>query len=123
MCCAVGPDGVGDADIRVRPGRPGTLPPGPWLAGSAAPRRRVLGLHTHLMLREIQEAAGPENTDELMRVMAWFTTQGTRGIDAYTRGHAAEHKRRMPFAARARALTMALLADAPWPRASPAPSA
>ncbi|AGP60842.1 PucR family transcriptional regulator [Streptomyces rapamycinicus] len=78
---------------------------------SAASRRRVLGLHTNLMLREIQEASGPENTDELMRVMAWFTTQGTRGIDAYTRGHAAEQKRRLPFVARVRALTTALLAD------------
>ncbi|WP_413098875.1 PucR family transcriptional regulator [Streptomyces sp. Inha503] len=78
---------------------------------SAASRRRVLGLHTNLMLREIQEASGPENTDELMRVMVWFTTQGTRGIDAYTRGHAAEQKRRLPFVARVRALTTALLAD------------
>ncbi|GAA1096573.1 PucR family transcriptional regulator [Streptomyces javensis] len=77
----------------------------------AASRRRVLGLHTNLMLREIQEASGPENTDELMRVMVWFTTQGTRGIDAYTRGHAAEQKRRLPFVARVRALTAALLAD------------
>ncbi|MGW7692150.1 PucR family transcriptional regulator [Streptomyces asiaticus] len=77
---------------------------------SAASRRRVLGLHTNLMLREIQEASGPENTDELMRVMVWFTTQGTRGIDAYTRGHAAEQKRRLPFVARVRALTTALLA-------------
>ncbi|WP_413812152.1 PucR family transcriptional regulator [Streptomyces sp. OE57] len=78
---------------------------------SAASRRRVLGLHTNLMLREIQEASGTENTDELMRVMVWFTTQGTRGIDAYTRGHAAEQKRRLPFVARVRALTTALLAD------------
>ncbi|MBI0384287.1 PucR family transcriptional regulator, partial [Streptomyces albiflaviniger] len=78
---------------------------------SAASRRRVLGLHTNLMLREIQEASGPENTDELMRLMAWFTAQGTRGIDAYTRGHAAEQKRRLPLVARVRALTTALLAD------------
>ncbi|MBI0298313.1 helix-turn-helix domain-containing protein [Streptomyces sp. PRKS01-29] len=78
---------------------------------SAASRRRVLGLHTHLMLREIQEASGPENTDELMRVMVWFTAQGTRGIDAYTRGHAAEQKRRLPLVARVHALTTALLAD------------
>ncbi|MGW2330397.1 PucR family transcriptional regulator [Streptomyces sp. NPDC001700] len=78
---------------------------------SAASRRRVLGLHTNLMLREIQEASGPENTDELMRLMVWFTAQGTRGIDAYTRGHAAEQKRRLPFAARVGALTRALLAD------------
>ncbi|MGW5699046.1 hypothetical protein ACWEWX_52445, partial [Streptomyces asiaticus] len=86
---------------------------------SAASRRRVLGLHTNLMLREIQEASGPENTDELMRLMAWFTAQGTRGIDAYTRGHAAEQKRRLPLVARVRALTTALLADdslAPGPR-------
>ncbi|TMU99668.1 PucR family transcriptional regulator [Streptomyces sp. DASNCL29] len=78
---------------------------------SAASRRRVLGLHTNLMLREIQEASGPENTDELMRVMVWFTAQGTRGIDAYARGHAAEQKRRLPLVARVRALTTALLAD------------
>ncbi|QLH25486.1 CdaR family transcriptional regulator [Streptomyces sp. Rer75] len=78
---------------------------------SAASRRRVLGLHTNLMLREIQEASGPENTDELMRLMVWFTTQGTRGIDAYTRGHVAEQERRLSFVARVRALTTALLAD------------
>ncbi|WP_063729252.1 PucR family transcriptional regulator [Streptomyces sp. RTd22] len=78
---------------------------------SAVSRRRVLGLHTNLMLREIQEASGPENADELMRVMAWFTSQGTRGIDAYSRGHAAEQERHLPFVARVRALTMALLAD------------
>ncbi|MFE2181813.1 PucR family transcriptional regulator [Streptomyces sp. NPDC059455] len=78
---------------------------------SAASRRRVLGLHTNLMLREIQEASGPENTEELMRVMVWFTAQGTRGIDAYTRGHAAEQKRRLPFVARVGALATALLTD------------
>ncbi|EFL29197.1 translation initiation factor IF-2 [Streptomyces himastatinicus ATCC 53653] len=78
---------------------------------SAASRRRVLGLHTNLMLREIQEASGPENADELMRVMTWFTSQGTRGIDAYSRGHAAEQERHLPFVAQVRALTMALLAD------------
>lgn len=83
---------------------------------SAASPRRILRVHTALMLRELNEAAEAQRgggIDELMRIMAWFTAQGERGIGAYRSGFLTVLRRRMPYVAQVALLTRALLSDDP----------
>lgn len=79
-------------------------------------RQRVLGVHTALMLREINEATEAQrggDIDELMRIMSWFAPQGERGIGAYHQGFVSVLRRRMPYVERVALLARALLAEDP----------
>lgn len=75
--------------------------------------QQLVVAHTRLMLREINEATGPGDGDELMRLMRWFGPQGTRGGEAYLSGYVAGQRRRMSLVDRVRTLTEALLTDDP----------
>lgn len=76
-------------------------------------QQQLVVSHTRVMLQEIQEAAGPGDTEELMRLMRWFGPQGTRGSEAYMAGYVEGQKRSASLAGRVRLLTEALVADDP----------
>lgn len=80
---------------------------------SAGAQRRVLMLHSTLTLQEIREAAGPDDIDDVMRMLRWLGPQGAVAQDAYTRGFLAGQRRSVPFASRMQRLTLALLHDDP----------
>ncbi|MFF3372360.1 PucR family transcriptional regulator [Streptomyces sp. NPDC002680] len=75
--------------------------------------QQLVVAHTRLMLREINEATGPDDGDDLMRLMRWFGPQGTRGGEAYLSGFVSGQRRRMSLVGRVRLLTEALLSDDP----------
>ncbi|MGW3649615.1 PucR family transcriptional regulator [Streptomyces sp. NPDC000878] len=75
--------------------------------------QQLVVAHTRLMLREINESTGPDDGDDLMRLMRWFGPQGTRGGEAYLSGFVSGQGRRMSLVARVRLLTEALLCDDP----------
>ncbi len=54
---------------------------------SFAAQRDVLRLHHSLTLREVAEAAGPHDLDDVMRTLAWWPAQGPAAPAAYTRGY------------------------------------
>ncbi|WP_416986174.1 PucR family transcriptional regulator [Streptomyces sp. T028] len=77
-------------------------------------RQLVLGIHTELMLREINEATDTlreGDLDELMRLVRWFAPQGERGIHAYRGGYESVLRRRMPYAEQVAMLARALLSE------------
>lgn len=80
---------------------------------SLAAQRRVLGLHSVLTLREVQEAAGPNDVDHVMHMLGWLSVQGAVAQHAYTEGFVAGQRRFLPVAARVRRLAGELLADGP----------
>ncbi|MEO3807704.1 helix-turn-helix domain-containing protein [Sphaerisporangium sp. B11E5] len=80
---------------------------------SLASHRRVLVLHTTLTLREVQEAAGPDDLEALMMTLDWLGPHGTTAQAAYSRGYMAGQQRLLPLAARVQLLAKALLADDP----------
>ncbi|MDF5758313.1 helix-turn-helix domain-containing protein [Spongiactinospora sp. TRM90649] len=75
--------------------------------------RHVLTLNAVLTLREIQEAADPDDLDRLMRTIGWLAPQGMAAQDAFTRGYMAGKERHLPFATRVQSLARLLLADDP----------
>ncbi|MCX4906910.1 CdaR family transcriptional regulator [Streptomyces sp. NBC_00878] len=75
--------------------------------------KRLVVLHTSLMLREIQEATEACDGDDLMRLMRWFGPQGTRGTDAYMSGYVERQQQGVSLVGRVRTLTEALVADDP----------
>ncbi|MEU6225591.1 helix-turn-helix domain-containing protein [Streptomyces sp. NPDC047042] len=75
--------------------------------------QQLVVAHTRLLLREIDQATGPGDGDDLMRLMRWFGPQGTRGGEAYLSGYVAGQRRRMSLAGRVGMLAEALLADDP----------
>lgn len=77
-------------------------------------RQRVLGIHTELMLREINEGREAQrggDLDELMRLMGWFAPQGERGIGAYRQGFVTVLRGRMPYVDQVSLLARALLSE------------
>ncbi|WP_213450640.1 PucR family transcriptional regulator [Rhizomonospora bruguierae] len=78
---------------------------------SAAAQRQVLMLHSTLTLQEIHEAAGPDDIDEVMRMLRWLGPQGITAQDAYTRGFLAGQRRAAPFASRVQRLALMLARD------------
>lgn len=75
-------------------------------------RQRVLGLHTALMLREINEVTEAQRgggVEEIMRMMNWFAPQGERGIGAYCQGFVRVLRRRMRYVEQVALLTRSLL--------------
>ncbi len=79
-------------------------------------RQRVLGLHTSLMLREINEATEAQRdggVGELMRMMHWFAPQGERGIRAYSQGFVTALRHRLAYVEQAALLARSLLKGDP----------
>jgi hypothetical protein len=80
---------------------------------SLASQRRVLGLHTNLMVREIHEAATAVDTDDLLHLIGWLGQQGPHARDAYLQGYLSEVGRSWSVPARIGLLARALMADEP----------
>ena len=78
---------------------------------SLAAQRGVLVLHSTLTLREVQEAAGPMDNGNLMRMLGWLGRQGDLAGNAFTRGFLEGQERFLPAATRVRLLADMLLAD------------
>jgi hypothetical protein len=74
-------------------------------------QRQVLLLHTRLTLREVYEAAGPNDIDATMHTLAWLAPAGLAAQGAYTRGWLEGQQRTLPTVAQVRLLTAMLLAD------------
>jgi PucR-like helix-turn-helix protein len=73
-------------------------------------QRQVLLLHTRLTLREVYEAAGPNDIDATMHTLAWLAPAGLAAQGAYTRGWI-EGQRTLPTVAQVRLLMVMLLTD------------
>ncbi|MFD9891650.1 PucR family transcriptional regulator [Amycolatopsis sp. NPDC059027] len=73
--------------------------------------RRVLDLHDVLTLREIHEAAGLNQADQVTRLIGWLPANALAGKSAYTQGFLNGRKRLIPFVERVRDLAATLLAD------------
>ncbi|MFI6296036.1 PucR family transcriptional regulator [Nonomuraea sp. NPDC050790] len=78
--------------------------------------RRVLGMHTTLMVREmheVQEAAGTAVLNDLLRTLGWFGQQGIPAQDAYTRGFLDGQRHLLADGERVQQFATALLAGDP----------
>ncbi|MEV4110184.1 helix-turn-helix domain-containing protein [Nonomuraea sp. NPDC049695] len=80
---------------------------------SVLSQQRVLGLHTRLMLQEIHEVAGPDDGNDLLRMVGWFGAQGARARSAYLHGYTAGVGRSRTLATCNELLARMLLADEP----------
>ncbi|MBP2327992.1 hypothetical protein JOF56_008377 [Kibdelosporangium banguiense] len=76
-------------------------------------QQRVLVLHSVLTLREIQEAAGPDDSSHLTRMLGWLPGNGLAAQSAYTEGYLLGQKRFRPATQRMQDFAMALLAGNP----------
>ncbi|HVQ92286.1 MAG TPA: helix-turn-helix domain-containing protein [Mycobacteriales bacterium] len=76
-------------------------------------QRRVLGLHATLTLREAYEAAGPQDLDDVMRLLGWLPPNGTAAQNAYTGGFLDGQRSVLPETSRVEQLAQLLLADDP----------
>jgi PucR C-terminal helix-turn-helix domain len=77
---------------------------------SLASQRKVLVLHSTLTLREVQEAAGPKDIDDLMRMLGWLAREGTIAGHAFTCGFFEGQRRFLPAVTRIQLLADMLLA-------------
>ncbi|MEU5884313.1 helix-turn-helix domain-containing protein [Spirillospora sp. NPDC047279] len=75
--------------------------------------RRVLGLHTTLMMQEMHEAAGDAELDELLRMLTWLGQQGTSAQDSYIRGFLDGQRHFLPDTEQVQQLAAALLGGDP----------
>ncbi|GAB3740610.1 helix-turn-helix domain-containing protein [Amycolatopsis oliviviridis] len=80
---------------------------------SFAAQRDVLRMHHSLMLREVDEAAGRHDLDDVMRTLAWWPTRGLTAPAAYTRGYLLGQGTVLPEVERVRQLTRLIVADDP----------
>jgi sugar diacid utilization regulator len=80
---------------------------------SLAAQRHVLLLHTNLTLREVHEAAGPQDLGDVMRTLGWLAEHGLSAQNAYTRGYIEGQRLFLPAVARVQLLARMLLADDP----------
>ncbi|PRY28055.1 PucR family transcriptional regulator [Pseudosporangium ferrugineum] len=80
---------------------------------SVSSQQHVLGLHTAMMVREVQDLARPADVNSLLRIVGWLGTQGLRARTAYLHGytHGGGAARVLPT--RLELLARALLADEP----------
>jgi hypothetical protein len=73
---------------------------------------QALLLHATLTMRDVHEAAGPHDIDNLMRALRWLPAQGSVAQAAYTRGFLQGQQAHLPVADRVRMLAgMLLTAD------------
>ncbi|RFS85119.1 hypothetical protein D0T12_15345 [Actinomadura spongiicola] len=75
--------------------------------------RRVLGLHTTLMMQEMHEAAADAELDDLLRMLNWLGEQGFAAQDSYIRGFLDGQRHLLPDAERVQRLAAALLTGDP----------
>ncbi|MCK2220385.1 helix-turn-helix domain-containing protein [Actinomadura sp. ATCC 31491] len=80
---------------------------------SLASQRQVLLLHANLTLREIHEAAGPNDLADVMCMLGWVAHHGLTAQNAYTHGYLKGQERFLPVEARMQLLAGMLLADEP----------
>ncbi|GAA3535003.1 hypothetical protein GCM10022419_013160 [Nonomuraea rosea] len=80
---------------------------------SVLSQQRAFGMHTHLVLQEIHDVAGPEDGDDLLRMFGWFGAQGVRARSAYLHGYTDGVGRSRTLTACNELLARALLADEP----------
>ncbi|MGW0808065.1 PucR family transcriptional regulator [Nonomuraea sp. NPDC002799] len=80
---------------------------------SAAGQRSALALHASLTLREISEAAGPDDLDDTMRMLDWLARHGAAAQAAHTRGYLRGQERFLSMVGRVRQLAAMLLRDDP----------
>ncbi|MGB3442601.1 MAG: helix-turn-helix domain-containing protein [Actinophytocola sp.] len=80
---------------------------------SFAAQRDVLRLHHSLTLREVGEAAGRHDLDDVMRVLTWWPAQSRVAPAAYTRGYFLGQGTILSEVERVRQLTCLLLAGDP----------
>jgi hypothetical protein len=73
-------------------------------------QQRVLVLHSVLTLQEIQEAAGPNDSDHLMHMLGWLPVNGLAAQNAYTEGYLSGQKRFLPVVRRVQGFARMLLA-------------
>jgi hypothetical protein len=71
---------------------------------SPAAQRRAVLIHTKLTLRELSEAAGSHDIDNLMRVLRWYAPQSRAVQAAYARGFLQGQQAHLPVADRVRVL-------------------
>jgi len=76
---------------------------------SPAAQRRAVLIHTKLTLRELYEAAGSHDIDNLMRVLRWYAPQSRAVQAAYARGFLQGQQAHLPVADRVRVLAGLLL--------------
>ncbi|MFC5830940.1 PucR family transcriptional regulator [Nonomuraea insulae] len=80
---------------------------------SLASQRQVLLLHANLTLREIHEAAGPNDLGGVMCMLGWVAHHGLTAQNAYTHGYLKGQERFLPVVARIQMLAGMLLSDEP----------
>jgi hypothetical protein len=80
---------------------------------SVPSQQQVLGLHTAMMVREVQDLARPEHVTDLLRIVGWLGTQGVRARSAYLRGYTGGVATARLLSTRLEILARALLADEP----------
>ncbi|MEV4477935.1 helix-turn-helix domain-containing protein [Nonomuraea sp. NPDC049504] len=80
---------------------------------SLASQRQVLLLHANLTLREIHEAAGPNDLSDVMCMLGWVACHGLTAQDAYTHGFLKGQERFLPAAARIQMLAGLLVTGEP----------
>ncbi|CCH32214.1 helix-turn-helix domain-containing protein [Actinosynnema sp. NPDC047251] len=73
--------------------------------------RQVVTLHATLMMQEMQDATGPNDLNDLLRLVGWFSAQGETGTRAYFDGFMEGQKSFLPVAERVQQLARMLLAD------------
>lgn len=76
---------------------------------SLASQRSVLVLHSTLMLRDVQEAAGPTDIYDLMHMLDWISSQGLAASHAFTSGFLDGQRRVVPAVMRIQMLADMLL--------------
>ncbi|ONI88719.1 hypothetical protein ALI144C_05975 [Actinosynnema sp. ALI-1.44] len=80
---------------------------------SLTSQQRVLVLHATLTLREIQEATGPTDSDQLTHMLAWLPRNGLAAQNAFTDGYLNGLERRVPEVRRVQGFARALLTGNP----------
>lgn len=73
--------------------------------------RRSLVLHTTVLIHEIEEAAGPNDVEELLGLLGWVGQQGTAAREAFLRGYADGLTRFLSVVKRVQMLAAMLLAE------------
>jgi hypothetical protein len=76
-------------------------------------QQQVLALHSMLTLREIHEAAGADDSGDLMHMLGWLPANGLAAQNAYTEGFLESQKRLVSVVNRVQALARMLLAGNP----------
>jgi hypothetical protein len=72
-------------------------------------QRRVLMLYSELTMRDVYEAAGKQDVDQVLRMFSWLAPQGTATAQAYMTGYLQAQKRFLPSVERVQLLARMLI--------------